>query len=178
MIDDYSRDLLRSGILELKAGNRDSARRFLDRALYMSLDHDVKAEAWYWMSQLADDPANQRRALENCLTHELRHARARRALAILDGKLDPNEMDDPYALHAARVQGAIGARAQRFMCPKCGGRMTFAPDGQSLVCDYCTHRKPLGERRTLPRTPSGTGTGALRMSATGNTRLSTTGQLR
>ena len=64
MIDDYSRDLLRSGIIELKAGNRDSARRYLDRALYMSGDHDVMAEAWYWMSELADTPAEKRRSLE------------------------------------------------------------------------------------------------------------------
>ncbi len=82
MISDYSRDLLRSGIIELKAGNRDTARRYLDRALYMSSDHDVLAEGWYWMSQLSDDPAEKRKALENCLSNDLRHARARRALAI------------------------------------------------------------------------------------------------
>ncbi|HRQ22689.1 MAG TPA: hypothetical protein PLF42_04585, partial [Anaerolineales bacterium] len=30
------------------------------------------------------------------------------------------------------------------MCPKCGGRMAFAPDGSSLVCDYCTRQHALG----------------------------------
>ena len=33
MIDDYSIDLLRSGIMEAKAGNQDVARRYLDRTL-------------------------------------------------------------------------------------------------------------------------------------------------
>ncbi len=33
MIDDYSQELLRTGIIEAKAGNKDSARRYLDRAL-------------------------------------------------------------------------------------------------------------------------------------------------
>ena len=39
-----------------------------DRATYMSSDHDVMAEAWYWMSQVVDDPAEKRKALENCLS--------------------------------------------------------------------------------------------------------------
>src|SRR5512135_172823 len=95
MISDYSRDLLRQGIIELKAGNQDSARRYIDRALYMSGDHDVMAEGWYWMSQLADDPAEKRRAPENCLSHDLHHARARRALAVLDGRLKPDDIIDP-----------------------------------------------------------------------------------
>ncbi|NOH01500.1 MAG: hypothetical protein HND47_05755 [Chloroflexi bacterium] len=30
------------------------------------------------------------------------------------------------------------------MCPKCGGRMAFSPDGSSLVCDYCTRQHALG----------------------------------
>ncbi len=175
MIDDYSRDLLRSGIIELKAGNRDSARRYLDRALYMSGDHDVLAEAWYWMSQLDDDPADKRRDIENCLSHDLRHARARRVLAILDGRLKPGEIinpdadrpsvpsdiEDTGAIRLSRVGSRAPARlpsqaeAQRFMCPKCGGRMTFAPDGQSLVCEYCTRRDPLRSSSTSPKSAAG-----------------------
>lgn len=146
MIADYSRDLLRSGIIEFKAGNRDAARRYIDRALYMSGDHDVLAEAWYWMSQLTDDPAGKRRALENCLAHDLQHTRARRALAILDGKLKPGDIIDPDAVDAASgaaTPQAVDAEAQRFMCPKCGGRMTYSPDGRSLVCEYCARHESL-----------------------------------
>ncbi len=47
---DYGKELLRNGIIEAKAGNRDFARRYFDRATYMSSDHDVMAEAWFWMS--------------------------------------------------------------------------------------------------------------------------------
>jgi len=32
------------------------------------------------MSQVVDEPVEKRKALENCLAHDLRHARARRAL--------------------------------------------------------------------------------------------------
>ncbi|NUQ83631.1 MAG: hypothetical protein HUU11_02860 [Anaerolineales bacterium] len=143
MFNDYSRELLRTGIIEAKAGYKQSAQRYLDRAIYSSNDHEELAEAWYWMSQVVDDPAEKRRAVENCLAHNLHHARARRMLAILDGKLRENEIVNPDQLPPA-PEGLRAADAQRFMCPKCGGRMTFAPDGQSLVCEYCTRTHALG----------------------------------
>ena len=140
--DDYGKELLKNGIIEAKAGNKDSARRYFDRATYMSSDHEVMAEAWFWMSQVTDDPVEKRKALENCLSNDLQHARARRALAILDGKIKPDEIVDPDALPAAPAH-LSQADAQRFMCPKCGGRMTFAPDGQALVCEYCSRNQSL-----------------------------------
>jgi hypothetical protein len=140
MSSDYGKELLRSGIIEAKAGNRESARRYLDRAAYMSNDHDVLAEAWYWMSQVIDDAVEKRKALENCLAHDLQHARARRSLAVLDGKLKADEIIDPEHLPSAPAS-LHAANADRFMCPKCGGRMAFAPDGQSLVCEYCSRNQ-------------------------------------
>src|SRR5215212_4744683 len=118
MFGDYGRELLRSGIIDAKAGNQESARRYFDRAVYMSNDHDVLAEAWFWMSQVVEGAAEKRQALENCLVHDLRHARARRALAILDGKLKADEVIDPDQLQIAQ-EGLHAADAKRFMCPKC-----------------------------------------------------------
>jgi hypothetical protein len=140
MFSDYGKELLRSGIIEAKAGNTESARRYLDRAVYISNDHDVLAEAWFWMSEVIDDKVEKRKALENCLAHDLRHARARRSLAILDGKLKADEIINPDKLSPA-PEGLHTANAERFMCPKCGGRMSFAPDGQSLVCEYCSRNQ-------------------------------------
>ena len=143
MFGDYGKDLLRTGIIEAKAGHKESAQRYLDRAVYMSRDHNVMAEAWYWLSQVVDDVAEKRKAIENCLAHDLQHARARKMLAILDGKLKEDEIIDPNQLPAA-PEGLRAADADRFMCPKCGGRMAFAADGQSLVCDYCTRTHAMG----------------------------------
>ena len=140
MFGDYGKELLRSGIIEAKAGNRESARRYLDRAVYISNDHDVLAEAWFWMSEVLDDKAEKRKALENCLAHDLRHARARRSLAVLDGKLKPDEIINPDKLPLA-PEGLRLASAERFMCPKCGGRVSFSPDGQSLHCEYCSRHQ-------------------------------------
>jgi hypothetical protein len=143
MFGDYGKELLRSGIIEAKAEHREAARRYLDRAVYASQDHDVMAEAWFWMSQVLDEPDEKHKALENCLAHDLQHARARKALAILEGKLKADELINPDQLPPA-PEGLRAADAQRFVCPKCGGRMSFAPDGQSLVCEYCTRRQAIG----------------------------------
>ncbi|MBI5823913.1 MAG: hypothetical protein HZB18_07805 [Chloroflexi bacterium] len=141
-MDNYSKDLLRTGIIEAKTGDRNVARRYLDRAIYMTGSHDVLAEAWFWMGEITDDRVEKRKALENCLAHDLRHSRARRALAILDGKLKADDVIDPDHLPPA-PEGLRAVDAQRFMCPKCGGRMAFAPDGQALVCEYCTRNQSL-----------------------------------
>jgi hypothetical protein len=143
MSNTYAKELLRSGIIEAKAGHMDTARRYLDRAIYMAGSHDLLAEAWFWMSEALDDATEKRKALENCLSHDLHHTRARRALAILDGKIKADEIINPDRLPAA-PEGLRSADADRFMCPKCGGRMAFAPDGNSLVCDYCTRQHALG----------------------------------
>ena len=147
MFDTYGKDLLRTGIIEAKTGHKDVARRYLDRAIYSLSDHDELAEAWYWMAQVVVDPNETRSAIENCLAHDLQHARARKMLAILDGKLKEDEIINPDQLPQA-PEGLRAADADRFMCPKCGGRMAFAPDGSSLVCDYCTRHQAVGFSRT------------------------------
>ncbi|HNC09577.1 MAG TPA: hypothetical protein PLX14_12775, partial [Anaerolineales bacterium] len=143
MNSDYAKELLRTGIVEAKSGNKSSARRYLDRAIYLSGSYEVMAEAWFWMSEVLDEPAEKRKALENCLANDMHHARARRSLAILDGRLKSDDVINPDRLPATPGE-MREAQADRFMCPKCGGRMSFAPDGQSLVCDYCTRGHALG----------------------------------
>lgn len=144
MTSDYAKELLQTGIIEAKAKHFDSARRYLDRAIYMAGSHEILAEAWFWMSEAVETKEEKRKALENCLSHDLQHTRARRALAILDGKLKADEVVNPDQLPEA-PQGLRQANAQRFMCPKCGARMAFAPDGSNaLVCDYCTTQHALG----------------------------------
>ena len=63
MFGDYGKELLKSGIIEAKAGNRESARRYLDRAVYISNHHDVLAEAWFWMSEVVVEKDEKRMAL-------------------------------------------------------------------------------------------------------------------
>ena len=114
---DYAKELLRSGIIDAKTGNKNSARQYLDRAIYMAGSHEMLAEAWFWMSEVVDDAVEKRKALENCLSHDLHHTRARRSLAILDGKLKAEDVIDPNKLPVA-PDGLREAQADRFMCPR------------------------------------------------------------
>lgn len=140
---DYAESLLRSGIIEAKAGQKETARRYLERAVSASGDYDVLSEAWYWLSKVIDDPTEKRAALENCLSRDLRHARARRDLAVLDGKLDEKEIINPDALPIPSTDPAQ-VSADRFMCPQCGAKLVFAPDGSGLICEHCTRSQRLG----------------------------------
>jgi hypothetical protein len=147
MPTEYDNDLLREGILRYKAKEFDAARRYLERALDNADDNETRCTASYYMSKLTDDPVQKRKYLENVLAIDLTHAQARRDLAILDGKLKPEQIVDPDAL-PAQPAGTQEVRAERFTCPKCGGRMVYSPDGSGLVCEYCSRDQavsPAGE---------------------------------
>lgn len=139
---DFAESLLRSGIIEAKAGEKDTARRYLERAVNASGDHDLLSETWYWLSKVTDDPTEKRSALENCLSFDMRHARAHRELAVLDGKLDAKEIINPDALPVPSTD-PTQANVDRFMCPQCGAKMIFAPDGSGLICEHCTRNQNL-----------------------------------
>jgi len=145
MQKDFVESLLRSGIIEAKAGEKVAARRYLERALRLSSDHTALAEAWFWMSAINDNSSEKRTMLENALSNDMHHARARRALAMLDGKLKPDEIIDPDRFSSTDHE-ASPLQADRFMCPQCGARMRFAPDGQSLICEFCTSQQDLSSQ--------------------------------
>ena len=134
---EYAESLLRSGIIEVKAGENGTARRYLERAVDAGGDYAILSEAWYWLSKVTDDTAEKRSALENCLSFDLNHTRAHRDLAVLDGKLDASEIINPDAPPTISTD-PTQASADRYMCPNCGAKMVFAPDGVSLVCEHCS----------------------------------------
>jgi DNA-directed RNA polymerase subunit RPC12/RpoP len=142
MTEDYDNDLLREGILHFKAKDYAMARRYFERALDTADDLQTQAQANYYLSQVVDDPKQKRQFLEETLANDMGHAAARRALAILDGKLNPAEIVNPDTLPTP-VPGVKAVQAIRYTCPKCGGRMLYAPDGASLVCEDCSRQQSL-----------------------------------
>ncbi len=146
MQDRFAQGLLQNGIIEAKDGNKGAARRYLERVTMSTNDPDLLAEAWFWISQISDDPQEKRQALEAALSNDMQHARSRRELAILNGKLQPEEIVNPDFL-PAQSEEPSQASADRFVCPKCGGRMSYAPDGRALICEYCTRQENLVVRK-------------------------------
>jgi DNA-directed RNA polymerase subunit RPC12/RpoP len=147
MPGEYDNNLLREGILHYRTKEFDLARFYLERALENADDYDTRIEANFLLSKLAADPVKKRKYLEEVLAIDLSHAGARRDLAVLDGKLKPDEIVDPEKLPGPFV-GTESVAADRFTCPKCGGRMVFAPDGVSLFCESCQRQEKLASLKT------------------------------
>ncbi len=141
-MSDYDNNLLRQAIIHAKAGEYDAASRYLERAIDLADDRETRVQSNYWMSIIVSDPLEKRKFLEEALAYEPTHPEARRELAILDGKLKPEDIINPDALPAPSTESQA-AKADRFTCPKCGGRMVFTPDGRSLFCEYCTRNQTL-----------------------------------
>ncbi|HMD89580.1 MAG TPA: hypothetical protein VKF38_10495 [Anaerolineaceae bacterium] len=57
--------------------------------------------------------------------------------------MKPEEIVDPDHLAQPAPSTQEANDPKRFVCPKCGGHMTYSPDGKSLVCEYCQSRQTL-----------------------------------
>ena len=136
----HDNELVQEAYINLKTGDRAAARRYAERALLTVDDVETRVKASFILSQVTDDPKEKRDLLETVLAYDRTHAEARRALAILDGKLKPEDIVDADNLPA---QSTEQARADRFTCPKCGARRVFAPDGHSLLCENCGYNDSL-----------------------------------
>ena len=152
--DSSTRDLMVRGIAAVKAKENNEARYYFEWLLRLDPPEDERIDALYWLSEISPDRTEQRSYLEDILAIDLGEPRARRKLAILDGRLDPTEIVNPDHLPQPVVSEPMAAIADRFVCPNCGGRMTYAPDGQSLTCEFCEARQHLeaerGEHLTVP----------------------------
>jgi predicted RNA-binding Zn-ribbon protein involved in translation (DUF1610 family) len=142
MSTDYDNALLKEGVLHYKVGETSLARRYFERALETADDNLTRLAALEYLSRLVDDPVLKRHYLESALAIDLVHPEARRALAILDGRLSPEEIINPDHLPPP-APGNVTVQMDRFTCPKCGGRMVYSPDGSSLTCEFCARTQPL-----------------------------------
>jgi DNA-directed RNA polymerase subunit RPC12/RpoP len=134
----FTHEMLVRGMAAAKTGDISEARFYLERLVNRDDSSiDDKCDAWYWLSEISKDPKEQRRYLEDILANNLGDARARRKLAILNGELNPGKIIDPDKIKQTSAPGNHPVTGQRFTCPHCGGRMTFTPDGQSLICESC-----------------------------------------
>lgn len=149
-MSDSMHDLLVRGIAATKAGDAQEARFYLEWLLRLDPPLDFKIDAWHALHDLSPDPAEKREYLEEILSNNLGDALARRKLALLNGELESDEIIDPDQYSAAPVQQQVND-AKRFVCPKCGGRMTYSPNGRSLVCEFCETR---GRMSLAPKTPA------------------------
>ena len=132
------RDLLVRGVAAAKNGEDDEAFYYLERVLLTESSDEERAKAWLWLSGLYDDPVARRKCLTQVLAHQPQNLLARRGLAVLDGRLHPDEIVDPDKLDVAEAETQT-ADAEQFSCPQCNGRLNYTPDKKSLICEFCDY---------------------------------------
>ena len=142
---EYDNDMVRMGIIHFKSGELSAARNYFERALAVADDQGTRFLTNLYLSRIEADPKIKRYYLEEALALDPGHAEARRELAILDGKIKPEQIVNPDAL-PAQSTNTKAVQADRFTCPKCGARMMFDGDGHTLICEYCTRNQLLGEQ--------------------------------
>ncbi|MDE3090761.1 MAG: hypothetical protein KGJ80_15405, partial [Chloroflexota bacterium] len=142
-MSDSTHDLLVRGIAAAKGNSREEARFYLEWVLRSpDAEPDEIVKASRSLAELSDDPAEERKLLEQALAYDPYDAEARRALAILNGTLKPADIVDPDRMPAPVVpETPLPIQARRFVCAQCGGRMAFEPDGKTLTCAYCGNRQ-------------------------------------
>lgn len=142
-MSDSARELLVRGIAAAKGKEYQEARFYLEWALRLEPPIPMRIEIWYWLSEISSDPVEKRNFIEDILANDPGDARARRKLAIIDGKLQPEKIIDPDRFNPKPNEEIRDGQIQRFTCPTCGGRMTYLPDGSSLTCEYCDSQQKI-----------------------------------
>ena len=140
-----ARSLLSLGIAAAKAGDMDEAYYYLERVIIGRAAPNEQARAWLWLSQVGDDPADKRECLEQVLAIEPTNGSARRGLALLEGRLRPEDVVDPDQLEQVVPAEPVETPAEIFRCQRCNGRMNYTPDGTALTCEFCGQQQPLGQ---------------------------------
>ena len=136
---------LAQGIAAAKAGDKDEAFYCLEWILHTDSSDAQRAEAWLWLSGLYEEDADRCVCLEQALAHEPMNPLVRRGLALLDGRINPQEIINPdtVKMETAVLTEPQAANADHFQCPRCAARMNYTPDGTALVCEYCHYRQEL-----------------------------------
>jgi hypothetical protein len=143
----HAEDLLNRGIAAAKAGQRDEARFFLQKATELD---PRDARPWVWLSSTTDDPKEQRGYLEYALAADPHNATAKRGLVMLSGKVKPDEMLPLGAkVTPQQTDTPLDAAARTFACPNCGGLMKFNPAVNGMQCERCGNARAVEARNAF-----------------------------
>lgn len=138
------RELLRQGVAAAKVGDMDEAFFYLAWVLRTDANEKQQAQAWLWLSEVYEQPAEKRACLEQVLAFDPTHGVARRGLAVLDGRLQTSDIIDPNQLKQSPNGEPEEAEAEQFVCPQCAGKLQFAANRQQLRCGFCGYEQAVG----------------------------------
>jgi ribosomal protein L37E len=141
-------EYLRDGITAAKNGQRKLAWSLLNRASYLN---NTDARPYMWLSRIAADPKERIGYLELASGLDPTDSAIRHELALLNGKIDPKELI-PEGVERIKPPEVdeVQAEGHAFLCPRCGGRMTFEVVPELMTCEYCGYQE--GEKRKSKHT--------------------------
>ena len=94
-MSEKARDLLVRGVASAKAKQADEVRFFLEWVIRTESSLEQRADAFFWLGEISEDPEEKRAHLLEALGCRPNHYQAQRSLAVLDGRLDPQDIIDP-----------------------------------------------------------------------------------
>ncbi len=144
-MSEAARDLLVRGIASAKAGETDIASRYLERCLMMDPSMRQRVDAHLWLAKLSATDEEKEAHLTEALQLEPSNFGARRDLALIRRELREEELVDPAAPNLPEAAEGIPIRERRYVCPRCGGRMSYEPRTHRLTCSYCGHQAHLAD---------------------------------
>lgn len=140
---------LAAGLGAVKAKSRDEAFEYLSKVVQATHASDEeRMDAWLGLAEVCDDLEEKRACFNNVLAINPREQRARKGVAILDGRVAAQPQFNPEETTTA-PQKMEAAQARQMTCPRCGGKMHFTPDEQALECGFCHYRESLQAQEKL-----------------------------
>lgn len=146
--NERARELMTRAVAYAKAGEYEQAVKYFEWVLRSNPDGRQRADCYYWLSKISQDPDEKRSHLERVLVAEPSHFAARRDLAVLDGRLDVADLVNPSDLPQPGADPSHSTSGQRFFCPRCGGHMGYDASSRALLCEYCGEERPLAQALT------------------------------
>jgi len=131
--------LLAEGISAAKNDQRRLAQSLLRQAIILN---GTDSRPYVWLSATTNDPQERREYLEQAIAIDPGNSAARRGLALILGKINPEQILPEGSQAQSSKEPEEAGPVKTFRCPQCGGQMSFSADSGALVCSYCGFSKP------------------------------------
>lgn len=136
----------------VRMGKLDDAYDALTWVLKSQSSDMERANAWYWLSHVFEEPADKRACLEHALSLHPNLGLARRDLAVIDGRLSQDDIINPDTVHENRQIGVETAVVQKHACPRCDAGMQFNAETQLYSCGFCGMTQTIDQQAQTDQT--------------------------
>lgn len=129
-----------------QAGELNEACDHFEKVLLSNPSNDEELTAWLWLSKIYENPADKRECLEEVLAINSTHGEARRELAVLDGRIRPEDLIDPNQVAESKEKRPEKIQSEHMRCPRCSSPMNFNAEHTAYLCDYCHYQEVLADQ--------------------------------